>query len=167
MGLIRVFFTHILSQTKALSYHDQLSVNHICGQAVIEMLTAFAHSVGPNVNYLPVPEYISFLFDLAGMSLNIQGILEWCLQILKELPSIENQLVERSSGLSRTYTTTLALYCVGVLRKYHKTLILSQPQDIMQVFEVLTKSIHGLFLKVQFCFLNHVLKWNDCQVEPI
>ena len=132
-------FTHILSQTKALSYHDQLSVNHICGQAVIEMLTAFAHSVGPNVNYLPVPEYISFLFDLAGMSLNIQGILEWCLQILKELPSIENQLVERSSGLSRTYTTTLALYCVGVLRKYHKTLILSPPQDIMQVFEVLTK----------------------------
>ena len=132
-------FSHILSQTKALSYHDQLSVNHTCGQAVIEMLTAFAHGIGPNVNYLPVPEYISFLFDLAGMSLNIQGILEWCLQILKELPSIELQLLERSSGLCRTYTTTLALYCVGVLRKYHKVLILSLPQDIMQVFEVLTK----------------------------
>ena len=132
-------FIHILSQMKALSFHDQLSVNHTCGQAVLEMLNAFAHGLGSNTNYLPVPEYISFLFDLAGMSLNIQGILDWCLQILKELPAIELQLMERSSGLTRTYTTTLALYCVGVLRKYHKILILCPPQDILQVFEVLGK----------------------------
>ena len=132
-------FTHILAQTKALSYHDQLSVTHTCGQAVLEMLTAFAHGVGSNVNYLPVPEYISFLFDLAGMSLNIQEILDWCLQILKELPAIELQLMERSSGLTRTYTTTLALYCVGVLRKYHKVFILNPPQEVLQIFEVLGK----------------------------
>ena len=59
-------FTHILSQMKALAYYDQLYVSHTCGQAVLEMLTAFANGVGSNGNYLPVGEYVSFLFDLAG-----------------------------------------------------------------------------------------------------
>ena len=38
---------------------------------------------------------------------------------------MESQLIERSSVLTRLYTTNLALYIVGVLKKYHAVLILS------------------------------------------
>ena len=71
---------------------------------MIEMLSAFANS---NANYLPVHEYVSFLFDITGLALNIQGLLDWCVQILKELPGVESQLVDRGSRLTRKYTTEL------------------------------------------------------------
>ena len=105
------------------------------------MLSGFAN--GSN-HFLPVGEYVSFLFDLAGMGLNVQGILDWCLQILKELHSVELQLLERSSSLTRSYTATLALYCVGVLRKYHKIFIMSSQNEILQLFDILSKIAYKL-----------------------
>ena len=33
--------------------------------------------------FLPVTEHVSFLFDLAGQALNIQCLLDWCIQLLK------------------------------------------------------------------------------------
>jgi hypothetical protein len=53
-------------------------VSHTCGQTAIDMLTSFTNC---NANYLPVPEYVSFLFDLSGLALNIQAILDWSLQV--------------------------------------------------------------------------------------
>merc|ERR1719433_345921 len=102
---------------------------------MIEMLSAFANS---NANYLPVHEYVSFLFDITGLALNIQGLLDWCVQILKELPGVESQLVDRGSRLTRKYTTELSLYIVGVLRRYH-TIFLLNPSDVITAFEQLKK----------------------------
>ena len=81
-----VIFEHVVQRFQNLSYYDQHCVSQQCGQTMIEMLSAFANS---NANYLPLAEYVSFLFDLTGLALNIQGILEWCLQILKELPGMD------------------------------------------------------------------------------
>ena len=88
--------------------------------------------------HLPVTEHVSFLFDLAGQALNIQYLLEWCTALLKELPLVEAQLIERGSSLTRTYTTNLALYIVGVLKRYHAVLILSE-SDVKSVWDSLVK----------------------------
>ena len=110
-------------------------VTHQCGNAVIEMLSAFGSA---NANFLPVAEHVSFLMDLAGVALNIQEILEWNMAILKELPAVEVQLNERGSCLTRNYTTTLALYMVGVLRRYHSIVILN-PSDVVTIFQQFLK----------------------------
>ena len=130
-----VIFEQVVQRFQNLSYYDQHCVSQQCGQTMIEMLSAFANS---NANYLPLPEYVSFLFDLTSLALNIQGILEWCLQILKELPGVESQLIERGSCLTRTYTTTLSLYIVGVLRRYH-TIFLLNSSDVVTAFEHLNR----------------------------
>lgn len=78
-------FGDVVTRFQDLSYFDQHVVTNKCGQAVIEMLQGF-HS-GTSV-HLPVMEYISFLFDLAGQAYNIQSLLDWCFQILKELPQV-------------------------------------------------------------------------------
>jgi mediator of RNA polymerase II transcription subunit 12 len=131
-----VIFDQVVRRFQNLSYYDQHCVSYICGQTMIEMLSAFANSC--NANYLPLPEYVSFLFDLTGLALNIQGILDWCLQILKELPGVESQLIERGSCLTRSYTTSLSLYIVGVLRRYH-TIFLLNPTDVVTAFEQLSR----------------------------
>jgi mediator of RNA polymerase II transcription subunit 12 len=128
-------FDDVLKTFQGLSYHDQHAITHHCGVAVLEMLAAFNNS---NANYLPVAESVSFLMDLTGLALNLQEILEWSMQILKELPGVENQLIERGSCLTRNYTTMIALYVVGVFRRYHSILILN-PADVAFVFDQLTK----------------------------
>jgi mediator of RNA polymerase II transcription subunit 12 len=74
-------------------------------------------------SYLPVQEHVAFLFDLMELALNIYGLIEICIQILKELPDVEVQLDVRKSTLVRSYTTNLSLYIVGVLRRYHCCLL--------------------------------------------
>ena len=46
--------------------------------------------------------------------------------------------LSRGSCLTRTYTTTFALYIVGVLRKYHTIFLLNLP-DVVTAFEQLNK----------------------------
>ena len=58
--------------------------------------------------------------------------------MLRELPNVEARLAASSSSLCRSYTTTLALYCVGVLRKYHKVFILN-PGDVVTAFDQLSR----------------------------
>ena len=99
-----VRFEDIAQKFQNLSYYDQHYISQQCGQTMIKMLSAFGNS---NANYLPVHEYVSFIFDITGLALNIQGLLDWCVQILKELPGVESQLVDRGSRLTRKYTTEL------------------------------------------------------------
>jgi len=67
-----------------------------------------------------------------------QAILDWSMQILKELPNVDGQLCERSSSLTRVYSTSLALYVVGVLRRY-QTILFLNPNDVIYVFDQLSK----------------------------
>lgn len=128
-------FDEVLKTFRGLAYYDQHAITHSCGQAAMDMLGAFNNS---NANYLPVAESLSFLMDLTGLALNLHEILDWSLQILKDLPGVENQLIERGSCLTRNYTTVIALNVVGVLRRYHSILILN-PADVTFVFDQLSK----------------------------
>jgi len=129
-------FSEVVGKFQELSYFDQHAVTSQCGQTVIEMVQAF-HGCSSAI-HLPVIEHVSFLFDLAGQAFNIQYLLEWCTALLKELPLVESQLIERGSVLTRVYTTNLALYIVGVLKRYHAVLILSE-DDVKSVWDSLVK----------------------------
>lgn len=113
-------FESITNKFQSMSYFDQNVVTWQCAVTVQEMLNSFATG---NNYYLPVQEHVAFLFDLMEMSLNIFGLIDMCIQILKELPEVELQLHHRSSILVKSYTTSLSLYVVGVLRRYHSCLL--------------------------------------------
>lgn len=113
-------FEATTQKCQSLSYFDQHVVTWQCSVTVIEMLNSFATG---NSNYLPVQEHVAFLFDLMELALNIYGLIDVCIQILKELPEVEAQLMAKNSVLMRNYTTSLSLYIVGVLRRYHCCLL--------------------------------------------
>ena len=130
-------FENTTSKCQNMAYFDQHVVTSQCAATVLEQLNGFA--VGNN-NYLPVQEHVAFLFDLMEMALNIHSLLELCDQILKELPEVENQLQAKKSNMVRSYTTSLGLYIVGILRRYHSCLLLS-PEQTVSVFEGLCRII--------------------------
>ncbi|KAL9908703.1 mediator complex subunit kohtalo isoform 2-T2 [Glossina fuscipes fuscipes] len=130
-------FEATTSKCQNMAYFDQHVVTSQCAATVLEQLNAFA--LGSN-NYLPVQEHVAFLFDLMEMALNIHSLLELCDQILKELPELENQLQAKKSNMVRSYTTSLGLYIVGILRRYHSCLLLS-PEQTVSVFDGLCRTI--------------------------
>lgn len=136
-------FEATTNKCQSMSYFDQHVVTWQCAITVQEMLNSFAMG---NSNYLPVQEHVAFLFDLMEMALNIYGLIDMCIQvggssrqqnnnnnkmsfhfsyfqILKELPEVESQLMVKNSILVKSYTTSLSLYVVGVLRRYHSCLL--------------------------------------------
>uniref|UniRef100_A0AAR5PM52 Mediator complex subunit Med12 domain-containing protein n=1 Tax=Dendroctonus ponderosae TaxID=77166 RepID=A0AAR5PM52_DENPD len=150
-------FEATTQKCQSLSYFDQHVVTWQCSVTVVEMLNSFATG---NSNYLPVQEHVAFLFDLMELALNIYGLIDVCIQILKELPEVEIQLHNKNSVLSRNYTTGLSLYIVGVLRRYHCCLLLS-PDQTSAVFEGLCKVVKhvtnpGDCSSAERCILAHL-----------
>lgn len=113
-------FEATTNKCQSMSYFDQHVVTWQCAVTVQEMLNSFAMG---NSNYLPVQEHVAFLFDLMEMALNIYGLIDMCIQILKELPDVEALFMTKNSTLAKSYTTCLSLYVVGVLRRYHCCLL--------------------------------------------
>ncbi|XP_071052506.1 mediator of RNA polymerase II transcription subunit 12 isoform X3 [Onthophagus taurus] len=169
-------FEATTQKCQSLSYFDQHVVTWQCSVTVIEMLNSFATG---NSNYLPVQEHVAFLFDLMELALNIYGLIDVCIQILKELPEVEAQLIAKNSTLMRNYTTSLSLYVVGVLRRYHSCLLLS-PDQTSAVFEGLCRVVKhvtnpGDCSSAERCILAHLydlysscslLKGKPHTVEP-
>lgn len=130
-------FEATTNKCQNMPYFDQHVVTWQCAVQVQEMLNAFALG---NSNYLPVQEHVAFLFDLMEMALNIYGLNDMCIQILKELPEVENQLMIRKSTLVKSYTTTLSLYIIGILRRYNSCLLL-YPDQVSSIFEGLCRVV--------------------------
>lgn len=128
-------FDAVVARFQSLSYFDQHVVTLSCASSVVEMLNSFALG---NSSYLPLVEYISFLFELMETALNIHGLIEFTIQLLRELVEVENQLSQKSSIVAGSYATSLGLFIVGVLYKYHCCLLVSQEQTCA-LFEGLCK----------------------------
>lgn len=139
-------FESTSNKCQSMSYFDQHVVTWQCAVQVQEMLNSFALG---NSNYLPVQEHVAFLFDLMESAFNIYSLIDTCIQILKELPEVELQLMSKNSVLTKNYTTSLGLYVVGVLRRYHCCLLLSSEQTIA-IFEGLCRIV------------KHVTNPSDC-----
>ena len=80
-------------------------------------------------NYLPTVEHVAFLTELMEVGLNIMGLLETGVQILRELPEVETQLIQRGSPIVGHYTTSLLIQVVAILRRYHCSLLRKSSQD--------------------------------------
>lgn len=68
-------------------------------------------------------EHIAYLTELMELALNISGLVETCVHMLKELFDVESQLCQRGSSIVGHYTTSLQLQIVAVLRRYHTCLL--------------------------------------------
>uniref|UniRef100_A0A674MC47 Mediator complex subunit 12 n=1 Tax=Takifugu rubripes TaxID=31033 RepID=A0A674MC47_TAKRU len=98
---------------------------------VLEQITSFALGMS---YHLPLVQHIQFIFDLMEYSLNISGLIDFAIQLLNELSLVEAELLLKSSNLVGSYTTSLCLCIVAVLRRYHSCLILN-PEQTAQVFD--------------------------------
>lgn len=109
-----------MTRFQSMTYFDQHMVTWQCSATISEMLSSFA---GGSYNYLPVQEHVAYLFDLMEACNNVYGLIDLCISIMKELPQVESQLVQKSSSFVKVYTTSLSLYVVGVMRRYHRCLL--------------------------------------------
>lgn len=109
-----------MTRFQSMTYFDQHMVTWQCSATVFEMLSSFGSG---SYNYLPVQENVAYLFDLMKTCNNIYGLIDLCLSIMKKLPQVESQLQQMNSSFVKSYTTSLSLYVVGVLRRYHRCLL--------------------------------------------
>lgn len=109
-----------MTRFQSMTYFDQHMVTWQCAATILEMLTSFSSGT---YNYLPVQEHIAYLFDLMESCHNIYGLIDLCQSIMKKLHQVEIQLMQMNSSFVKTYTTSLSLYVVGVLRRFHRCLL--------------------------------------------
>lgn len=77
-------------------------------------------------------------------------------QLLNELSLVEAELLLKSSSLVGSYTTSLCLCIVAVLRRYHSCLILN-PEQTAQVFDGYGSNVVVIYIvkTIFFLFCQH------------
>ncbi|XP_058406825.1 mediator of RNA polymerase II transcription subunit 12-like protein isoform X11 [Diceros bicornis minor] len=121
----------VFTKLQLLSYFDQHHVTSQISNNVLEQITSFASGTS---YHLPLAHHVQLIFDLMEPALNINGLIDFAIQLLNELSVVEAELLLKSSSLAGSYTTGLCVCIVAVLRRYHSCLILS-PDQTAQVFE--------------------------------
>nr|XP_033813858.1 mediator of RNA polymerase II transcription subunit 12-like protein isoform X2 [Geotrypetes seraphini] len=121
----------VFTKLQQLSYFDQHQVTSQIAGNVLEQITSFASGTS---YHLPLAHHIQLIFDLMEPALNINGLIDFAIQLLNELSVVEAELLLKSSSLAGSYTTGLCLCIVAVLRHYHACLIIN-PEQTAQVFE--------------------------------
>ncbi|XP_061493052.1 mediator of RNA polymerase II transcription subunit 12-like protein [Rhineura floridana] len=121
----------VFTKLQQLSYFDQHQVTCQISNNVLEQITSFASGTS---YHLPLAHHIQLIFDLMEPALNINGLIDFAVQLLNELSVVEAELLLKSSSLAGSYTTGLCVCIVAVLRHYHACLILN-PDQTAQVFE--------------------------------
>ncbi|XP_059587021.1 mediator of RNA polymerase II transcription subunit 12-like protein isoform X5 [Alligator mississippiensis] len=121
----------VFTKLQQLSYFDQHQVTSQISNNVLEQITSFASGTS---YHLPLAHHIQLIFDLMEPALNINGLIDFAIQLLNELSVVEAELLLKSSSLAGSYTTGLCVCIVAVLRRYHACLILN-PDQTAQVFE--------------------------------
>ncbi|XP_015794701.1 mediator of RNA polymerase II transcription subunit 12-like protein isoform X2 [Tetranychus urticae] len=133
-------FETALSKFQSLAYFDQHVVTSSCAVTCIEMFEGVANGTSA---HLPLIEAIAFLFDLMEMALNIHGLIDFCIQLLKEMPDVEMKLNEKCPILVGNYCTQIGLYITGVLYRYQSCLLVSQ-EETVTIFEGLYKLVRNV-----------------------
>lgn len=122
---------NVFTKLQLLSYFDQHQVTSQISNNVLEQITSFASGTS---YHLPLAHHIQLIFDLMEPALNINGLIDFSIQLLNELSVVEAELLLKSSSLAGSYTTGLCVCIVAVLRRHHSCLVLS-PEQTAQVFE--------------------------------
>lgn len=131
-------FENAIGKFQNLSIFDQHVVTNSCASTVLEMLNGV---VMGSANHLPLIESIAFLFDLMEIALNVNGLVEFIVQIVKELFDVESVLAQKCTILARPYCTSIGLYIIGVLNRYHNYVVASTTEDIVTIFDGLLRLV--------------------------
>lgn len=132
-------FENAIAKFQNLSIFDQHAVTNSCASTVLEMLNGI---VLGSANHLPLIESIAFLFDLMEIALNVNGLVEFIVHMIKELVDVEIVLHQKCSiQYARPYCTSIGLYIVGVLNRYHNYVVASTTEDIFTIFDGLLKLV--------------------------
>lgn len=71
-------YQSVINRSTTMSYFDQHAITSQCLTTVQEMLSNFSNGCS---SYLPVQEHVAFLFDLMESAININGLLDLCIQV--------------------------------------------------------------------------------------
>ena len=123
----------LLNRVTNLSFYDQHVVLSSAANSCVELVTAGS-------NHLPLVEHIALLIQMMESAFVVHGLLEMTTIILKDLHDIEVQLVRCQSPLAGSYAPSLSLLLVGVLRRYHCSLLV-YPDWAAQCFESLCRLV--------------------------
>ncbi|CAF4183789.1 unnamed protein product, partial [Rotaria sp. Silwood2] len=115
----------------SLSYHDQYYVTNRVSKLLIERLTNF---IERRTSRLPWLDDVAFLFELMEKSLNLYGLIQTCVDILRIFSRIESKGSLKSSPGMYSYRFELYLEITSIFRFYTPVLILT-PNNMIQVFE--------------------------------
>ena len=74
----QAMYDSCFQKMRKLSYYDQHAVLSTCCQSIIEMLNSFSSG---SSTYLPQVEHLSFVFDLLEYACNINGLIEFVIQV--------------------------------------------------------------------------------------
>jgi len=91
--------------------------------------------------------------------MRLKCLLHCSVQLLKDLPAVDNQLALKTPGrLAGSYCTNLGLYIVGILRKFHACLLVSHEQTA-SAFEryVSLGSCITVFSALMICNMSYLL----------
>ncbi|CAF0940583.1 unnamed protein product [Rotaria sordida] len=115
----------------SLSYHDQYYVTNRVSKLLIERLTNF---IERRTSRLPWLDDVAFLFELMEKSLNLYGLIQTCVDILRIFSRVETMGSLKSSPGMYSYRFELYLEITSIFRFYTPVLILT-PNNMIQVFE--------------------------------
>ncbi len=124
-------YLQIRKSILSLSYHDQYYVTNRVSKLLIERLTNF---IERRTSRLPWLDDVAFLFELMEKSLNLYGLIQTCVDILRIFSRIESMGSLKASPGMYSYRFELYLEITSIFRFYTPVLILT-PTNMIQVFE--------------------------------
>ncbi|CAF4050645.1 unnamed protein product, partial [Rotaria magnacalcarata] len=124
-------YFNIRKSIVSLSHHDQYYVTNRVSKLLIERLTNF---IERRTSRLPWLDDVAFLFELMEKSLNLSGLIQTCVDILRIFSRIESMGSLKASPGMYSYRFELYLEITSIFRFYTPVLILT-PSNMIQVFE--------------------------------
>jgi hypothetical protein len=124
-------YLNIRKSILSLCYHDQYYITNRVSKLLIERLTNF---IERRTSRLPWLDDVAFLFELMEKSLNLYGLIQSCVDILRLFSRIESMGSLKASPGMYSYRFELYLEITSIFRFYTPVLILT-PTNMIQVFE--------------------------------
>lgn len=101
----------ILHKFQKLSYHDQHTVTWQCATSVIDQISSFGAG---NSSYLPLVDNISNLMDLLEFAHNINGLLEFSIQVCFHTVTLFLYPSAKDLLISCSWSVCLSVLFVGL-----------------------------------------------------
>lgn len=115
----------------SLSYHDQYYITNRVSKLLV---TRFLNFIEERTTRLPWLDDVAFLFELMEKSLNLNGLIQTCIDILRTFSRIESLPHLKTQPGMYSYRFELYLEITSIFRLYIPILILT-PSNMFQVFD--------------------------------